>query len=293
MDTMVDAVRLLARSYGVTADQVREVPGGVANRAFVLGERLFVRVARPGFEEDLRKETVVVPVAREAGVRTPAILEYDPSDTQLGAPYVVVDRVHGNEPEITPGEVLVDLARLHTVRRGTLAEVPVDGWGEPRVVVGELADRGYLDAETARWLAGWFTRLEQRFDRSAPAVLVHGDVAPHNLLVGRDNSLQAVIDWGDAAWGPRALDFAKLRLTEVVQLLPEYLSVTRELSDSTLAEDELAAGVLYLHLSWGLGKLQADPWPGQRHWTAPPASRLLNLLAFFTTNPPHPWHTLT
>ena len=37
----------------------------------------------------------------------------------------------------------------------------------------------------------------------------------------------------------------------------------------------------------------AAPWPDQRHWTAPPASRLLSILHFFTTDPPAPWSGLT
>ncbi len=288
---MLDDVRLLAPRYGVAPAEVHEVPGGVANRGFTLGPRLFVRVARIGFEDDLRKETAVVPLARKAGVRTPAILEYDESRAQLDGSYAVVERVHGIEPLTTPLGVTLDLARLHSVVRTSLPGVPEDGWGEPRATVEGLAVRGYLDAGTADWLTGWLERLEQRFDRSAPLVLLHGDVAPHNLLVDpADGSLEALIDWGDAAWGPRAFDFAKLRLTEVAHLLPSYLTST---ADETLADDELAAGILYLHLSWALGKLTAEPWPAQRHWTAPPTSRLLNLLQFFTANPPQPWPTLT
>ncbi|GAA1705200.1 hypothetical protein GCM10009745_60940 [Kribbella yunnanensis] len=285
MDRILADVRQLAVRYGVSSADVAEVPGGVANRGFVVGPRLFVRVARVGFEDDLRKETLVVPLARKAGVRTPAILEYSESRA-----LVVMERIHGTEPVTTPSEVVVDLARLHSTERLSLPGVPTDGWGEPRTTVEDLAVRGYLDTGTADWLLGWFDRLEQRFDRSAPLVLLHGDVAPHNLLVNpATGSFEALIDWGDAAWGPRAYDFAKLRLTEVAHLLPKYLTATA----NPVSDDELAAGILYLHLSWALGKLTAAPWPAQRHWTAPPTSRLLNLLAFFTTTPPHPWPTLT
>ena len=37
----------------------------------------------------------------------------------------------------------------------------------------------------------------------------------------------------------------------------------------------------------------AAAWPGQRHWTAPTTSRMLNILHFFTTTPPAPWSELT
>jgi len=74
-DEVLDQVLAVARRHGVESGQVLEVTGGVANRGFVLGEALFVRVSRPGFEADLRKEITVIPVARSADVLTPAIVE--------------------------------------------------------------------------------------------------------------------------------------------------------------------------------------------------------------------------
>jgi serine/threonine protein kinase len=203
--------------------------------------------------------------------------------------------------------------------------------------------------------------LAERIDWKQPRVLIHGDVATHNLLADADNNLLALIDWGDATWAPRAMDFAKLPLTQAAQILPTYLhhthsqprrllpqtspptttSPTRTTTPdtaaptetagparttgtaaragtagtagraetegtagaaghvssaiggpATAAAEELAAGVLWFHLSWALAKLPASPWPDQRHWTAPTASRLVNLLHFFTTNPPAPWSAL-
>ncbi|GAB2676818.1 phosphotransferase family protein [Kribbella swartbergensis] len=279
--------------YGVAAGGVVEVAGGVANRGFALGDALFLRVARPGFEDDLRKETGVVPVAREAGVLTPAIVEYDDSRALIDAPYVVMERVHGTEPTGVPVGLAEQLARLHRVERMDVPGVPQDDTANPWRTVDELAERGYLDEGTATWLSGWFTRLADRFDRSEPKVLIHGDVAAHNLLAGPGGELRALIDWGDAAWAPRGMDFAKLPLEHVAVLLPDYIRHSAELGHPGPRDDEVAATALWFHLAWGLGKLTANPWPGQRHWTAPPASRLLAVLRFFATNPPTPWSTLT
>jgi hypothetical protein len=131
--------------------------------------------------------------------------------------------------------------------------------------------------------------LANRFDRDQANVLIHGDVAAHNLLVNLEGELVALIDWGDAAYAPRAADFAKLPLEHVAAILPDYIRHT----PAAVREDELAAAILWLHLSWGLGKLTAEPWPGQRHWTAPPASRILGILRFFAASPPGPWSSLT
>ncbi|TCO43487.1 phosphotransferase family enzyme [Kribbella antiqua] len=285
----------IGRRHGVPPDQVAEVVGGVANRGFALGEKLFLRVARPGFEADLRKEVGVVPVARAAGVRTPEIIEYDESRGLIDAPYVVMERVHGIEPAEAPTGLGEQLARLHVAERTELPGVSFDkGGDDPWRTVEGLLKRGYLDSSTAGWLNGWFNRLAERFDRNVPMVLIHGDVAAHNLLAGPDGELRALIDWGDAAWAPPAMDFAKLPLEHVAAILPEYVHHHNALAtNATTRDEELAAATLWFHLEWGLGKLTSNPWPGQRHWTAPPGSRLLELLRFFAGSPSAPWASLT
>ncbi|MEU4603594.1 aminoglycoside phosphotransferase family protein [Kribbella sp. NPDC023972] len=294
-DEFLARVTAIGQQHDVPPEQITEVAGGVANRGFVLGEAFFLRVARPGFEDDLRKEAGVVPVARSAGVLTPTIIQYDDSRELIDAPYVVMDRIHGIEHPGAPVGLAEQLARLHRVERTDIPGVPQDDGGDPWLTVDALAERGYLDLGTAKWLSGWFTRLSDRFDRHEPRVLIHGDVAAHNLLAGPDGELRALIDWGDAAWAPRTMDFAKLPLDHVAAILPDYIRALRTSHpEQHLAdEDELAAATLWFHLHWALGKLTATPWPGQRHWTAPPASRLLALLKFFATTPPAPWSTLT
>ncbi|MFF0271583.1 phosphotransferase family protein [Kribbella sp. NPDC004536] len=295
----------VARQHGVDPSELREVPGGVANRAFTLGDALFLRISRPGYESDLHKEFLVVPTARAAGVLTPEIITYDPTRTVLDTPYLITRRIHGTEPTTLPKTLAQQLATLHHLHQPPaqpanatqavcsvgvdgLGGLPEDGWGDPWGTVEELVDRGYIDPGTATWLSGWFTRLAEQIEVDGPKVLIHGDVAAHNLLVGPTNDLRALIDWGDAAWAPPATDFAKLPLTQVADLIPDYLNHTH----SPTTEHELAAATLWFHLSWALSKLPATPWPNQRHWTAPTTSRLLNLLHFFTTTPPPPWSDL-
>jgi hygromycin-B 7''-O-kinase len=58
--------------------------------------------------------------------------------------------------------------------------------------------------------------------------------------------------------------------------------------------DGWEARILWHHLGWALGRLSDPaPRPGERHWTAPPASRLLGLLRFFAAGPPAPWAALS
>lgn len=292
---------------------------GVANRAFRLGPDLVLRVPRT--EEsvaDLVKEAVVIPVARAARVRTPALVTFDDSRTVADVPYMVQERAPGVDlagldgvaggvsggvvdaasPEV--GDVFRDvgreLARLHRVTpagAGAPVRVPVeydpDAGAPYRLVEGLLAD-GMIDAEAARWLRGWFGRLAERIPDEVSRVLVHGDIAPQNLLVTPGPpgplTLTGIVDWGDAMWADPAVEFAKTPLPGVPAMLDGYREGGGADDDGYAFE----ARVLRYHLTWALGRLRNPaPVPGERHWTAPPASRLLGVLRFFASSPPAPW----
>jgi aminoglycoside phosphotransferase (APT) family kinase protein len=283
----------LATRYGVPAAAIREVPGGVANRAYTVGDDLFVRIPRSSaFEKDLLKEGAVIPAARAAGVRTPAIVDLDTTRTLVDAPYMVLERVHGTDltdattpPSAFWQDVGEQIALLHRVDQPPAGVEPDDGSGDPRPTVDRLASEGYLDPGTAHWLLTWFDHLaahlpQANLPQDQPHVLLHGDLAPQNLMA-HDNHLQALIDWGDAAWGSPGMEFAKLRLEHVVAVLRGYPH-----------HEGLEASILWFHLSWGLSNLTKGPQPGQRHWTAPPASRLLGVLRFYASSPPSPWSGL-
>ena len=71
-EPMAEVIAAIADRYGVRVEAVREVPGGVANHAFALGDDLFLRIPRrEEFERDLQKEVAVIPVARAAVRQAP------------------------------------------------------------------------------------------------------------------------------------------------------------------------------------------------------------------------------
>ncbi|MEV6282979.1 aminoglycoside phosphotransferase family protein [Kribbella sp. NPDC051770] len=292
MSSLHAAVRAVAAGHGVPGREVAELPGGVANQVFGLGAGLILRIPRSAeFVADLAKEAALIPVARAAGVRTPAVVERASISLDgVPTPYVLMERVHGWDhltrpsPAIWPA-VGREIALLHRVE--SLPEVPEDGISSGRAAE-ELVDGGRLDAETGRWLQGWMDELRQRFDENSPNVLLHGDLASQNLMVGDDGELAALIDWGDAAWGPRGMEFAKLRLEDVVRVLPSY----KEHADRRFDGGELEAAVLWFHLQWGLSNLTGPAHNGGRHWTAAPASRVLGVLRFVASGPPGPWDGL-
>jgi aminoglycoside phosphotransferase (APT) family kinase protein len=212
-------------------------------------------------------------------------VDYDTSRTLVDTTYMVLERVHGTDlaDSDPPGppfwrQLGSEIALLHQVHAAPAGVEPDDGGGDPRPTVDKLATDGYLDPGTANWLLGWFDRLAGRIPPDQPQVLLHGDLAPQNLLARYDR-LEALIDWGDAAWGPVGMEFAKLPLEQVAATLPSYRSTAGYRST-----EGLEAAALWFHLTWGVGGIPRPPRPGERHWTAPPVSRLLGV--------PEPWRGL-
>ncbi|MEV3986169.1 aminoglycoside phosphotransferase family protein [Nonomuraea sp. NPDC049758] len=295
----------IAGLLGSTAEHVRPLPQGVANHVLLLGDDLVLRIPRTEqFLPDLVKEAAVIPYARRAGVRTPEIVAFDDTCSVVDVPYMVLTRTRGTDvacldlpatgTERLYRQVGRELAKLHRLTpetAPTLAGVPTDdGNADPWALTDHLKD-GWIDAETARWLTGWFDRLSPHLPASPPSVLIHGDIAPQNLLVSPETAqLTGIVDWGDAEWADPAADFAKVPLTGVPAMLDGYRQETGISTSPPIWE----ARVLWFHLTWALGRLKDPvPRPGERHWTAPPASRLLSLLRFFASAPPAPWADLS
>jgi hygromycin-B 7''-O-kinase len=295
---MLEALAAIARRHRIDPAAVTAAPAqGVANRVYFLGDHLVLRIARPEAADDLRKEALVIPAAVRAGVRTPEMVEFD--DDLLETPYMVVKRANGIAPGLperpTDGswaegyrELGAELAALH--RNVTdLPGVPVDEPGDPRPDVAGLAETGHLSADLADWLTAWFDRLETRCGTGVPPALIHGDASPQNLLVDPETKrLNAILDWGDAAWADPATEFAKLPLRAVPAVLDGYLGAP----DENNAAETLAARILWHHLHWAVGKLASGPDTQAAHWSARPGSRLLEIMRFFNADPPRPWAAL-
>lgn len=277
---MEDVVEAVAARHGVPVEKVQRAPSGVANHVFLLGDDLVLRIPRTAQHAGaLAKEAAIIPLARRGGVLTPAVVEFDPA-----LPYLVTERVRGVEagPGAVPNPAFYEqlgreLAKLHQI--AAPPGLPADGAPlDPWALVSDLRAEGWLDQDGAEWLAGWFDRLAPRVPIAPLRVPVHGDVAPQNLMVA-GGALAGIVDWGDAMLADPAVEFAKLPLTVMPFVLQGYRGINME------------PRVLWHHLIWALARLR-DPAPSAaRHWTAPPASRLLGLLRFFAATPA--WRDLT
>ncbi|CAA9288201.1 MAG: hypothetical protein AVDCRST_MAG26-3896 [uncultured Chloroflexia bacterium] len=274
---------------------------GIFNAIYLLGDDVVLRIPRnhPAFVKATRNEAIAVPVARSAGVRTPAILAFDDAHDLLPVPYTVYERVHGEtlgrldlDPDETPAawrEVGRDLARLHAgvSRAGPAGRLDEpESLPDPRELPAELAEAGHFGPVEARWLEQWLDRLEPAVAAPGQQVLVHGDIQSTNIIVQpRSLAYSALLDWGSCGWADAAFDFAGIPLRAVPFLLDGYREVARR--EDTPAE----ARILWRHLQLALVLLQRPPQPGLS-WAERPAGMLLEILRFFADEPGGSWRDL-
>src|SRR5215204_5626672 len=121
-----ETLEAISERHGLRAEETfPSKDAGIFNAIYLVGGEYVLRVPRdaPPFVAVIRKESVAVPAARAAGVRTPALVAFDDSLELLPVPYAIYERVHGETlglldlgPEDTPGvwqDVGRDLAILH------------------------------------------------------------------------------------------------------------------------------------------------------------------------------------
>ncbi|BDP41431.1 hypothetical protein DAETH_14000 [Deinococcus aetherius] len=275
---------------------------GGASTVYLLNPEVVLRVPRADLEHSasFERERLVISLARQAGVRTPALLAFGTLPWAPGKPYMLLERVHGvnlgqlgrppGELPDTYRELGRDLARWHlraAHEHDGLALLPRDEHPDPRVGLEALAEEGYLPSEMAEWLGAWLDRLAPQTAQPLVWRVVHGDARPTNVLVSERSGLyRALLDWGDAAWADPASEFALLPLRAVPFALEGY----RELRPGVEAEVS-EVRVLWYHLGWAVHALRRER-STERTWSAPPVGRLLELLRFFVGDVPPAWRTL-
>jgi aminoglycoside phosphotransferase (APT) family kinase protein len=297
-----ETLEAISERHGLRAEEILpSKDAGIFNAIYLVGGEYVLRVPRdaPPFVAAIRKESVAVPTARAAGVRTPALVAFDDSLELLPVPYAIYERVHGETlgamdlgPEDTPGvwhDVGRDLVGLHqgVGEHGPVANLECESLPDPRPMPGELASAGYFTAEEARWLSGWLDLLAPFALAPLPRRFRHGDLQTTNVMVRPDPpTYLTLIDWGACGWGDAAHDFAGIPLRAVPYMLEGYREV------APLPEDETAeARILWRHLQIPLYLLGRPPQPGLS-WAERPAAMLLEIMRFFLGTPDRPWMNL-
>jgi aminoglycoside phosphotransferase (APT) family kinase protein len=219
---------IIADRHGLRVEGLSRLNNvGIFNAIYVLGSKYVLRVPRdaPPFVAAIRKESIAVPVARAAGVRTPALVAFDDSLDLLPVPYAIYERVHGDtlglldlSPQDTPevwSEVGRDLAKLH---EGVSEDGPANGLEpeplpDPQPMPDELASAGHFTSGEAHWLSGWLDLLAPFALAPVSRRFRHGDSQTTNIMV-RPGSTEylVLIDWGACSWGIRPTTSQAYRL---------------------------------------------------------------------------------
>jgi aminoglycoside phosphotransferase (APT) family kinase protein len=212
----------------------------------------------PSAHDVLREARLLEALARTA-VRVPKVLLTSADESIIGAPFYVMERVHGDVitssvPEALDtederrriGEQLVDaLVELHAV---DFAAAGLEGFGKPT---------GYLDRQLRRFGGLWEhnkTREIETLDRvsawlaehkpgSGPATIVHGDYRLGNTMfaAGAPATLVSIFDWELATIGDPLADLGYLTATwaqadDGEDTMLSFGSVTRRPGFSTREE---------------------------------------------------------
>ncbi len=291
--TVTDAelARIVTRHHLTLTGEVQPMASnGVVHALWALGADYVLRV--PKSEEmclgDLHAEVAAIPVARAAGVRTPALIAFDDSQEIIEVPYAIVERVYGTDlSRLVPDDVrLPDLFRQVGAQLATLHTAPVPdphpwfrvpGTWDVDALLVETVAAGMLDTYAQRWFARVFRETDTDHATLRNCFL-HNDVKPDNMMVNQRDEL-VLIDWGDAGIGDPAHDLAGLRAAAIAQALVGYWEIVDPATDPTFEQR-----IVHLALSNALAGLRRTPATGPS-WYRPLAAVMADLLAFATDHP--------
>jgi aminoglycoside phosphotransferase (APT) family kinase protein len=232
---------------------VRQYPSGHSNLTYLvrMGERGFV-LRRPPFgskvktAHDMGREYRVLSKLHAAYPPAPEVLVYCDDESVLGAPFYLMDPIHGiivrrDPPPGIPfppatarslSEAFVDnLAALHAL---DYQQIGLGDLGKPRGYL-ERQVRGWVERyygsqthdlrEVAR-IAGW---MRDRLPPAGDAALIHNDYKYDNLVLAQNDvtKIIGVLDWEMATIGDPLADLGTALAYWVDQDDPEDLQKIR------------------------------------------------------------------
>lgn len=298
-----ETVRLIATQFALPSPlSVERLPDvGINNAIFALGENLILRVARndPEIFASVRKEALVVPLARQIGVYTPELVAFDDTLELLPTPFGVFRRAVGQTlglldlPPSSAGnvwrEVGRNVARLHAGidEKGLIAALPnaIVESADPE----DLDTAGYFTRTEADWFATWLERLDDSSDSRQARRFIHADLQATNIIVSRAAgdgavSFVALLDWGASGWGDAAADLAGAPTRALPYVVDGYNGVAG-------IDESLAPRVMACHVRATLARAMRQPKPGQS-WAERPLSQLVDLFRFGFEQQSGAWQSL-
>jgi aminoglycoside phosphotransferase (APT) family kinase protein len=248
------AAHLAAERPGLLAGPLRAevVQGGRSNLTYRVTDGIGTWVVRRpplghvlATAHDMRREYRVISALRDTDVPVPdAVLLCEDPDV-LGAPFYVMEHVHG-----TPYRTAGQLAGLGPERTRALVLSLPDTLVALHAVDPEsvgLGDFGRPEGFLARQLRRWGTQLEGSRSRDLPGIdalrerlagtvpdspapaVVHGDFRLDNVLADADGRITAVLDWEMSTLGDPLTDLGLLVMYSRQPAVPgSPISTTRD-----------------------------------------------------------------
>ncbi len=230
-------LREFLRSHGLQApDDLAATPftDGHSNVTFGLSTGVVLRRPPrgplPPSAHDVLREARLLKALEPTHVRTPRVLAVGDDEAVIGAPFYVMEQMHGrvitdemprdlDTPEqrrLVADELVEGLVELHAV---DWSELGLDGFGKPT---------GYLERQLRRFTGLWEhnrTREIPEFEevgrwlaanlpQSPPATIVHGDYRLGNTMMADSSParLIAIFDWEMATIGDPLADIGYMML---------------------------------------------------------------------------------
>jgi aminoglycoside phosphotransferase (APT) family kinase protein len=251
----------------LTASAVVPIPGGRSKKTFfisltgsaTLPTELVMRQDYALRYEGTKVRDEYTPLVKLAalGLPVPRPLLLEAEASELGPPFIFVERLRGTPPGSyfgmrtpCPGafaELARQLAQLHRVPPGELGlsvgAAPADSllqlidtyqakWRENATTASPLIDYAYA------WARGECVEV------TGTVAVVHGDVGPYNLLIDGDH-LSAVLDWEFLHLGDPAVDLGLVRVyAEEFMDWDEFMRLYRAAGGVPVAERRVRLAML-------------------------------------------------
>jgi len=249
MPIPVESVERIAAAHGISGRCELMAASGMVNEAWMLDDRYVLRIAVVAEAADeATREAWVVPLARAAGVRSPELIVADTSGELVDFPYTIYERAQGEllghlptDPvEFLPTyrELGREMALLHKIdvpeaKRAGLHKT-FDYVDDAKVQ--KTLECGRISEAEAREIEKWIALLNGLIDDRSRRAFLHQDIHPWNMFVDPNTKeLTAIIDWGDAAWGDPAGEFASMPLIAMSEMFAGYEEAGGFIDDSMKA----------------------------------------------------------
>jgi hygromycin-B 7''-O-kinase len=244
---------------------------GMENHIWALGDEYVLRIPLRGDPAGMVVEALTVPVAREAGVRTPDLVVFDETRELTDDVYTIYERAPGH----TLGTLDCDLRDMHLLLRDLAEDIvklhhlpnPGDKLQpyhpeDSRHDFKRIVDTGRLSVADADTLEKWLDALRPALEHRPHAVFTHNDLHPWNLMAETDPlRLGGILDWSDCVWGDPAFDLIGLPLPLTISLTELYRDA------GGYADEHLEARILWCWLDlalWEVADLDASVY--RRCW---------------------------